>query len=162
MKGLRFAALGAAIAFSAATAIAQPPAGTNGQPAQGEHRGMRGGRRGGELGGALFKGVNLTDAQKQQLQQVRQKYGEQRKTLFAQYRPQNGAAQGQRVRPDSATRVQMQSQIRDLMQREIADTRALLTAQQQQTFDQNVATMKQRGAERGEKMRQRRGQRPGA
>ena len=156
MKGLRFAALGAALAFSAATVIAQPPATSNGQPVAGQHRGMRGGRRDG-MGGALFKGVNLTDAQKQQLKTLRQKYGEQRRSLVQQYRPQ-GTAQGQRVRPDSATRVQMQTQMRDLMQREISETRGLLTDDQRRTFDANVATMRERGQARGARLRKQHGQ----
>lgn len=166
MKALRFAALGAALAFGATTAIAQPPAGTTtGQPTAGQHRGMRGmhgGPRGGDrLGGALFQGVTLTDAQKQQVRTIRQKYAEQRRSLFGQARPQ-GTTPAQRTRPDSATRVQMRSQAQELMQREIAETRSILSVDQQRTFDQNVATMRQRGQERGLKARRQGTKRPGA
>jgi Spy/CpxP family protein refolding chaperone len=155
MKGLRFAALGAALAFGAATAIAQPPADGSQRPAAGQHRGGMRGMRGGAAGGALFRGVTLTDAQKAQVKTIRQKYAEQRRSLMGQYRPRDtsGATQGQRVRPDSATRAQMQTQVRDLMQREIAETRGILTTEQQQTFDRNVATMRERGEARGGKGR---------
>ena len=148
MKGLRFAALGAALAIGAASAIAQPPA-TNApqRPAAGQHRGGRGGRDF-AAGRALFRGVTLTDAQKEQLKTIRQKYAEQRRSLAGQYRQGSGGAQAQRVRPDSATRAQRMTQMRDLMQREITETRGILSADQQRTFDQNVATMRQRAESR--------------
>jgi hypothetical protein len=42
------------------------------------------------------------------------------------------------------------------MEREMAETRALLTADQQRTFDQNVATFQKRAAERRQKHEARR------
>jgi len=157
MNGLRLAALGAALALSAASAIAQPPA-TNApqRPAAGEHRGAG---RGFARGHALFRGVTLSDAQKNQVKAIRQKYAEQRRSLVGQFRGANGSAQTPRVRPDSATRVQRQTQMRDLMQRELSETRGVLTADQQRTFDQNVATMRERMAEHRGEGRHARGQR---
>jgi Spy/CpxP family protein refolding chaperone len=108
-------------------------------------------RRGGRdvaVGRNLFRGVTLTDAQKDQLKTIRQKYAQERRSLVGQDRQQNGGARAQRVRPDSATRAQRMTQMRDLMQREIAETRGILTADQQRTFDQNVATMRERAESR--------------
>jgi Spy/CpxP family protein refolding chaperone len=148
MNGLRFAALGAALVFGAATAIAQPPA-TDAphRAAAGQHRGGRG--RDFAAGRALFRGVSLTDAQKEQVRTIRQKYAQERRSLVGQERQRGGDAQTQRVRPDSATRALRMTQMRDLMQREITETRGILSADQQRTFDQNVATMRQRAEARG-------------
>ena len=158
MKGLRFAALGAALAFGAATAIAQPPA-TDAphRAAAGQHRGGRGRDFG--AGRALFRGVTLTDAQKEQIKTIRQKYAQERRSLVGQDRQRGGDAQTQRVRPDSAARAQRMTQMRDLMQREITETRGILSADQQRTFDQNVATMRERAESHRGQPRQGRGQR---
>ena len=57
---------------------------------KGGHRGHRGGKRGGEFGGRRghfgggFRGVELTDAQKSSLKQLRQSFGERTKSLREQ------------------------------------------------------------------------------
>ncbi|HVF43268.1 MAG TPA: Spy/CpxP family protein refolding chaperone [Pyrinomonadaceae bacterium] len=80
-----------ALAIAAPVAIAQTSGGDQGGR-QGTHegRGMGGGRhgrRGGEFGGhrgGMFRGVELTDAQKASLKQIRQSFGERTKALREQ------------------------------------------------------------------------------
>jgi Spy/CpxP family protein refolding chaperone len=85
-----------------------------------------------------MRGIELTDAQKTQLQTLRTKQREERQALVKQIR-----ADGQR--PDSAER----AQVRQLAERQRTQVRALLTPAQQQQFDKNLAERKQRGEERG-------------
>jgi Spy/CpxP family protein refolding chaperone len=81
----------------------------------------------------LFKGIELTDAQKAQVEQISQKYKAQREAL----RPTGGQMQGP---PDDATRAKMDA----IRTQSNAEYRAILTADQQKIFDQNVAEMKAR------------------
>ncbi|MBV9881197.1 MAG: Spy/CpxP family protein refolding chaperone [Gemmatirosa sp.] len=150
MIKFRLAALGAALVFGvAATAHAQPPATGAGQTADARGAGRRGGGRG--LNGALFQGIQLSDAQKTQLRTIQQKYGEQRRTLGQQLRG-NQPAGAERARPDSAARTQM----RALMERQMAEVRGVLTADQQRTFDQNAAAARKQFGERRARGGQRR------
>jgi Spy/CpxP family protein refolding chaperone len=131
MKVIRIAAL-AAVFCVGVTSIAaaqgtQPP-----QQGQGE------GRRGGGMGGMLLKDINLTDAQKDQVKTIREKYLPQQVEL-------RKAAQATGGPPDEATRTKMM----DLQSKQAADIRAILTADQQATFDKNLADMKQRMQSRG-------------
>lgn len=80
-----------------------------------------GGGRGGRMMTALFQGITLTDAQQKQVDSIR-----------TAYRPQMQSA-GQ----DRAAR-------RDLMQKQTADLRTVLTPDQQTTFDKNMADMRSR------------------
>ena len=50
---------------------------------KGGHRGHRGGKRGGHFGGG-FRGVELTDAQKASMKQLREAFGERTKSLREQ------------------------------------------------------------------------------
>jgi Spy/CpxP family protein refolding chaperone len=125
MKVIRIATLAAVfcvgIASIATAQGTQPP-----QQGQGE------GRRGG-MGGMLLKDINLTDAQKDQVKTIREKYLPQQVEL-------RKAAQATGGPPDEATRTKMM----DLQSKQAAEIRAILTADQQATFDKNLAEMKQR------------------
>jgi Spy/CpxP family protein refolding chaperone len=147
MKAARVAALGAAIVFGVSvTATAQPPARSAERVATTDsvrHRGGPGRGEGRQFHRALFKGVTLTDAQKQQLKQIQQKYAGERHALVAQLRPA-GTAAGQRVRPDSAQRVALRTQSRALMEKQMSEIRGILTADQQKAFDANVAAFRDR------------------
>ena len=79
----------------------------------------------------LFAGIDLTDAQKDQIAKIGEKYQAEREAL----RPAGGQQAGP---PDSTTRAKMD----DLRTRSNADYRAILTADQQKVFDKNVADMK--------------------
>jgi len=79
------------------------------------------GGRGGRMMTALFQGITLSDAQQKQVDSIR-----------TAYRPQMQSAGS-----DRAAR-------RDLMQKETADFRTVLTPDQQTTFDKNMADMRSR------------------
>lgn len=124
MKVIRIATL--AIALCAGmTSIAS----AQGQP---EPQGQ-GGRGGGGMGGMLLKDITLTDAQKDQIKTIREKYMPQQMEL-------RKAAQATGTAPDQATRTKMM----DLQTKQAADIRAVLTADQQAIFDKNMADMKAR------------------
>lgn len=127
MKAIRIATLAVALCAgmtSVAAAQGQPEPGKQGQ---GEMR------RGGGMGGTLLKDINLTDSQKDQVKTIREKYAprqlELRKSMQA-----TGVA-------DDATRAKME----ELRNQQAAEIRVILTADQQATFDRNLAEMKARG-----------------
>ena len=130
MKAIRIATLAVALCAgmtSVAAAQGQPEPGKQGQ---GEMR------RGGGMGGMLLKDINLTDSQKDQVKTIREKYAprqlELRKSMQA-----TGVA-------DDATRAKME----ELRNQQAAEIRVILTADQQATFDRNLAEMKARGGAR--------------
>lgn len=91
-----------ALALATPVALAQTAGGVQGEQKQegarggrgkGEHRGHRGGKRGGgEFGGrgghfgGGFRGIELTDAQKASMKQLREGFGERTKSLREQLR----------------------------------------------------------------------------
>jgi stress response protein YsnF len=77
---------------------------------------------------ALFEGITLTADQRAKVDSIQKHYREQMPS-FTPGSP-----------PDSATR----DKIRGLFRHQMDDIRAVLTADQQQTFDRNVAAMRQR------------------
>jgi Spy/CpxP family protein refolding chaperone len=123
MKAIRIAALAVALcAASASIAAAQD------QPQQGQG-GMR---RGGGMGGMLLKDITLTDAQKAQIKTIRDKYVPQLMDLRKSAQAVGGV--------DDATRTKMM----DIETKQSAEIRAVLTADQQTTFDKNLAELKAR------------------
>jgi Spy/CpxP family protein refolding chaperone len=129
MKAIRTATLAIALCVGATSvAVAQ---GQNPPQGQGEMR------RGGGMGGMLLKDINLTDAQKAQIKTIREKYAPQQMEL-------RKSAQAVGGPPDEATRTKMM----DLQTKQAAEIRAVLTADQQATFDKNLVDMKARMAER--------------
>jgi len=128
MKAIRIATLAAALCVGmtsvAAAQGAEPPK-------QGQGQGEV--RRGGGMGGMLLKDITLTDAQKDQIKTIREKYVPQQLEL-------RKAAQAVGGPPDEATRTKMV----DLQTKQAAEIRAILTADQQVTFDKNLAEMKAR------------------
>ena len=128
MSWIRFAVAGVALCASASAASAQgaPPAGTTAP--QGGPQGGPGGGRGMQM---LFEGITLTDAQQARLDSVTAKYRAERQSLMP-----NGMQGGP---PDEATRAKMTA----MMDRQNAEIRALLSADQQKLFDANLEKRKQ-------------------
>jgi Spy/CpxP family protein refolding chaperone len=120
----------------------------------GRHRGGRGDRG---MGG-LMKGVNLTDAQKTQGRQIREKYKPQFQSLREAMRPAKKEIRDARQRGDSAAAkaawdrtADNRAKMKTLREQEIAELRAILTPAQRTTFDANLTQMKNRLEERAEK-----------
>src|SRR5689334_22682089 len=130
MKAIRIATLAAALCVGM-TAVAAAQGTEPPKQGQGEMR------RGGGMGGMLLKDITLTDAQKDQVKTIREKYLPQQVEL-------RKATQATGGPPDEATRAKMM----DLQQKQADEIRAILTADQQAVFDKNVAAMKARMAER--------------
>ena len=127
MKAIRIATLVAALCVGMTTIAA----------AQGTPQGQGEGRRGGAMGGMLLQGITLTDAQKEQVKTIREKYLPQQMEL-------RKSAQAVGGPPDQATRDKMMA----LQNQQAAEIRAILTADQQASFDKNLAEMKERMAAR--------------
>jgi Spy/CpxP family protein refolding chaperone len=126
MKVIRIATLAVALCAgmtSVAAAQAQPEPGKQGQ---GEMR------RGGGMGGMLLKDITLTDAQKAQIKTIREKYMPQQMAL-------RKAVQATGAPADDATRARM----KDLRTQQANEIRAILTTDQQTTFDHNLQEMKE-------------------
>ena len=128
MKLVRIATLAAALCVGMTTVAAAQST----QPQEGQSEARRGGR-GGEW---LLKDINLTDAQKDQIKTIREKYVPQQLEL-------RKAAQATGT-IDEAARAKMM----DLQAKQAAEIRAVLTADQQVIFDKNVAAAKERMAAR--------------
>ena len=125
MRIIRIATLAVALCAgitSVAAAQGQPE-----PPSQGEMRGSGG------MGGMLLKNITLTNAQKDQIKTIREKYMPQQMEL-------RKATQATGAPPDEATRGKMM----DLQAQQVADIRAVLAADQQAVFDKNLAEMKAR------------------
>ena len=127
MKVVRIATLAAALCVGMTVVAGAQST----QPQQGQGEGRRGGR-----GEWLLKDINLTDAQKDQIKTIREKYVPQQMELR-----KSAQATGS---VDDATRAKMA----DLQEKQAAEIRAVLTADQQATFDKNLAAAKEKMAAR--------------
>jgi len=130
MKVIRIATLAFALCAgmtSVAAAQGQPEA----QKGQGEMR------RGGGMGGTLLKDITLTDAQKDQTKTIREKYVPKLLEL-------RRAVQATGAPADEATRAKMT----ELQTQQAAEIRAILTPDQQKTFDHNLHELKEKMDER--------------
>lgn len=127
------------VSASAAVAQAQGPAGQGGPGGQGGGRGgMMNSQRMMEM---LFKGIELTADQQAKLKEVQEKYDPQ----MAKMREEMMAARqsGQQLGPEAMQKMSaLRTEQRDAM-------RAVLTPEQQVTFDKNVAEMPQGGRGQG-------------
>jgi Spy/CpxP family protein refolding chaperone len=126
MKVIRIATLAFALCAGMTSVAA-----AQGQPAPKEGQGEM--RRGGGMGGMLLKDITLTDAQKDQIKIIREKYVPRQLELRKAVQATGGP-------PDDATRAKMM----ELQSQQSAEIRAILTADQQKTFDNNLHEMKER------------------
>jgi protein CpxP len=126
MKVIRIATLAFALC-AGMTSVAAAQGQPEGQQGQGEMR------RGGGMGGTLLKDITLTDAQKNQIKTIREKYVPKQLEL-------RKAVQATGAPADEATRAKM-GELRD---QQSAEIRAILTPDQQKTFDHNLHELKEK------------------
>jgi Spy/CpxP family protein refolding chaperone len=144
-------AVGAAQAQQPTTPPARPDARVEGPMMRGQ-RGPRG-----EMGPgrALFRGIELTAQQKEQMRAIAGKYQTQTKSLRESTRPAMEEARAARQRGDTVaarkawerTTAQRQQMVA-LQERQMTELRGILTADQQRTFDANRTAVKARMDER--------------
>jgi Spy/CpxP family protein refolding chaperone len=144
----------------AQTTTPQPRAGVERSRSDSSWKGRRGiganrMRAKGEMRGA-FRGVKLTDAQKTQMKAIHQKYAPQYKPLVESMKPAMTDARTARQRGDTAAAraalagtADTRAKLEALRVQERNEVRAILTADQQKTFDTNLAQQKERGRGRG-------------
>jgi Spy/CpxP family protein refolding chaperone len=134
-------ALGLALSLGAVGAVS---AQATQQPQRQEHAG-RGMRRG--PGGELFKGITLTQQQKDRLKALRKD-----RKPNAELRTAMQEVRALRQKGDTAAaRAKMQAlrpQFEQERERQFAAMRSILTPEQQKQFDANVAQWKQHAAQR--------------
>jgi periplasmic protein CpxP/Spy len=135
---------------ASSAALAQRPGQAGRERAQrGERNGQQFEGRGQKGGfGMLLKGIEVTDAQKQQLKDLRQKQGnDMRDGKQSDVRQQVKAA---RERGDTAAlrqyRAQFEGQAKQRREAVIADIRNILTNDQRTVFDRNVQEAEQKKA----------------
>jgi protein CpxP len=137
-----------AVAFCAVASVASAQGGQGAPPP--DKQGGPGWGRGG-MSQMLFNGIDLTDAQKQQIEKIKEKYKAQMQAL----RPE-GAGRGGAAAPGAqggpGGRPQMSPEARakfdEIRTRQNAEYRAVLTSAQQTIFDKNIAEMKARKEQR--------------
>ena len=128
MSWIKLAVAGIALCAGASVAGAQgAPAGTT--PPQGAAQGGQG--RPGRGMAMLMEGITLSEAQQAKLDEIAARYRAERQKLMP-----NGMQGGP---PDDATRAKMG----EMMDKQSAEVRAILTADQQKLFDVNVEKRKQ-------------------
>ena len=146
MSWIRMVIGGAAFVGIATVAGAQAPQDTGTQRGAGKQgkegvAGEPGAPREARMARRLFAGIDLTDAQKAQVQKIMEKSSAEMQALMPP-----AAAGAERQKPDEATRAKMM----DISAKAQTEYRTILTADQQKVFDSNVAEIKARMDKRKE------------
>ena len=156
MSRINAAALGAALLIGFSGVAGAQATQTPGAKApserhdRGEGRRGFGGRRGGEFGGRFAKDLNLTDAQKTQIKSIHEKYKPQFEALRTQFKGSFENVKALRAKGDTAgaraamlkLRTDMGQRTLPLRQKEQAEVRNILTAEQRTKFDAAQAARK--------------------
>ena len=127
MKMIR-TALAVAALLGGAAAVATAQQSTTPPAQQGAVQG-----RGNRMKEMLLQGITLTEAQQKQIEEISAKY----------------RAQMPAYTPGTPPSPEDRAKRRELMQKQQADIRALLTPDQQKTFDANIEEMRARMQQRG-------------
>ena len=148
--GLALSLAGSQLARAQSTDAGRPQAGRE----EGRGPGGRGGRRGGPEG-FLLRGITLTDAQKAQLQKLREQDRTQMEARRDAFEKERTELQALRAKGDTAAvrarLTQRRAQMEQERDRRTAAIRNVLTAEQRAAFDKNVAEAKQREQERAQR-----------
>jgi Spy/CpxP family protein refolding chaperone len=123
MKAFRVAMMAVAL-----SAVATSVSSAQQQPEQASQN-----RRG--MGGTILRGITLTEAQKAQQKVIREKYAPQMMAI-------------RKTSQTSGTPMD-QAKLNQVRAAQVAELRAILTAEQQVIFDRNLAELRARQAERG-------------
>jgi periplasmic protein CpxP/Spy len=169
-KGIVIAAvLVAALADGHALAGAQAPRGRPEMRGEPGHGGSRGPFRGGPGGDLGLRGIELTDAQREQVRSIMESHREEfaavRTKLGEAHRAFAAATRGDAV-DEAAIRTQSTAVANAMADDAILRARvrsqvhALLTAEQQQQLKEREAEMQKRVQEREEQLKQRQQRRP--
>ena len=149
MRGIRSTLFGLLLlGGSAGVAFAQAKSSPDAAPRRGAMQPGRGralGARG------LFRGIELTDAEKASMKTVREKYKDQFKALHDSFKPQREEIRAARQRGDTAAARAIWAKSADQREKARAletqmrgDLRAALTPAHRDQFDKNTAAMKER------------------
>lgn len=126
-------------------------------PQQPRHDGRRAGRmgNGGQGRTGLFRGITLSDAEKARVKAVHEKYDTEAKSLRETMRPALQDLRTARQKRDSVAAKAAwdktagdRQKLQALMQRERAEIRTALSAENQKLFDANAKQLEERRAER--------------
>lgn len=141
----RYQVFGFALALAAASTAQTAAAQQQGH----EQHAPEGRRQGGGIQ-RLFQGVQLTDAQRQQIRQIVQEGRPERGDRAVRPRGERGQrAEGQRAERPQLT-AEQRAEMQQRRQQQIARVRAVLTAEQRTQFDRNVAQAEAQRGQRGE------------
>jgi|SRR5688572_975055 len=132
MSWIKMTVAGVALCAGASVASAQNAPAAGAPPTAGPQGGPQGGQRGGRGMAALLEGITLTEAQQAQFDAIREKYKAERQKLMP-----NGMGGGP---PDEGMRAKM----KEMMDKQNLELRAVLTADQQKVFDANIENRKKR------------------
>jgi len=157
MRKSIFMGLGLALSLAGITAAQQ--AGSDApRRDRGGQRGGPGGRFGQGGEGLLLKDITLSDAQNAQLEQLRESQKANMQANHDAMKKQWDEARAARQRGDTAAARAIMERNRPAMEaaraQQIAAIRNILTADQRVQFDKNVADLKQREAQRGQRVGQ--------
>ncbi len=143
--------MAAVLTLSATLAVAAPGEGKAGKA--GRH-----GRHGGEFGQRFAQKLNLTDAQKAQVEQIRKNIKEQNQTFFTssreafqQFREAKKANDTAKVEALKPTVEAFRAQMQALRATERTQIMGVLTAEQRAQFEALQAEHKERAGKRGGK-----------
>src|SRR5438105_6400344 len=105
---------------------------------------------------ALFKGINLSGTQKNQVKAIREKYKGQEQALREQMKPLREQFAAARKANDTAKLEQLREQVRPQMERaralrqqQMQEVRGVLNAEQQKQLDANIANAREHFGQRG-------------
>lgn len=144
-----FTSLGLALTLGAGIAAAQTPTQSpdhgRAEQAQGHRRGERG------PDAFLLKGITLSADQQARVADLQKQWRGERPNEARQRGADRDSAQaGQRAEHTPAQRAAMRERMQQRLEQHASALRAVLTPDQQRTFDANLAQMKQRFAQRAQ------------
>jgi len=156
---LRFprAVLGAALLTGIAT-VGAAQAGTAQKDTQARAERMEGRRGPRDPMRALLRGIDLSQGQREQVKAINERYASQLQELRKGNRPDMEKMRAAREKGDTAAMRAARQEMASERQRSLtvtqqasAEVRAVLTADQQKTFDANRAAIGKRGEKRGDR-----------